>query len=129
MSRRKKKPAPRKTPNEVQVYDGMPMDERLIKSPMLESGKAREIIGFGSGVGNHGEDNYTVSTEQFSFTDIHSRLRSSIQQLYAPGAGWSVDECEAVVKGILNVAPELSGLSLVRATGVGDEYIRDFMRV
>lgn len=103
------------------------MDERLIKSPLLDTGKAREIIGFGSGVGSHGGDNYTVSTEQFSFADIHTRLRSSIQQLYAPGAGWSVEDCEAVAKGILGVAPELSGLSLVRATGVGDEYIRDFM--
>jgi DNA phosphorothioation-dependent restriction protein DptH len=103
------------------------MDERLIKSPLLATGKTREIIGFGSGVGSHGEDNYTVSTEQFSLADIHTRLRSSIQQLYAPGAGWSMDECEVVAKGILNIAPELSGLSLVRATGVGDEYIRDFM--
>jgi DNA phosphorothioation-dependent restriction protein DptH len=103
------------------------MDERLIKNPLLGTGKTREIIGFGSGVGSHGEDNYTISTEQFSLADIYTRLRSSIQQLYAPGAGWSMDECEAVAKGILNIAPELSGLSLVRATGVGDEYIRDFM--
>jgi DNA phosphorothioation-dependent restriction protein DptH len=103
------------------------MDERLIRSPLLDTGKAREIIGFGSGVGSHGEDNYTVSTEQFSFADIHTRLRAAIQQLYAPGAGWGVEDCDAVAKGILKVAPELSGLSLVRATGVGDEYIRDFM--
>ena len=103
------------------------MDERLIKSPLLESDNEREIIGFGSGVGSHGEDNYTVSTEQFSFTDILHRLKAAIKSLYASGAGWSTEECEAVAKGILNIAPELSGLSLVRATGVGDEYIRDFM--
>jgi len=103
------------------------MDERLIRSPLLDSGKAREIIGFGSGVGSHGEDNYTVSTEQFSFADIHTRLCSSIQQLYAPGAGWSLEDCETVAKGVLTVASQLSGLSLVRATGVADEYIRDFM--
>jgi DNA phosphorothioation-dependent restriction protein DptH len=103
------------------------MDERLIKTPLTDTAKAREIIGFGSGVGSHGEDNYTVSTERFSLSDIYTRLRASIQQLYAPGAGWSVDACDEVAKGILQVAPELSGLSLVRATGVGDEYIRDFM--
>ena len=103
------------------------MDERLIKIPVQTNDKTREIIGFGSGVGSHGEDNYTVSTEQFSLADIHTRLRFSIQQLYGPAAGWSVEDCEVVAKGVLNVATELSGLSLVRATGVGDEYIRDFM--
>ncbi|MBC8335620.1 MAG: DUF87 domain-containing protein [Anaerolineales bacterium] len=103
------------------------MDEHLIKSPLLESGNEREIIGFGSGVGSHGEDNFTVSTEQFSFADILYRLKAAIKSLYASGAGWSIEECEAVAKGILNIAQELSGLSLVRATGVGDEYIRDFM--
>ena len=107
------------------------IDERLIKSSLLESGNEREIIGFGSGVGSHGEDNYTVSTEQFSFSDILYSLKAAIKSLYASGAGWNTEECEAVAKGILNIAPELSGLSLVRATGratgVGDEYIRDFM--
>jgi DNA phosphorothioation-dependent restriction protein DptH len=103
------------------------MDERLIRTPKLEKKKEREIIGFGSGVGSHGEDNYTISTEQFSFSDIHFRLKASIQQLYAAEAGWSPDDCKAVAKGILRVAPELSGLSLVRATGAADQYIRDFM--
>lgn len=103
------------------------MDERLIKTPLSENGKEREIIGFGSGVGSHGEDNYTISTERFSFADIHYRLREAIQSLYGSGAGWSRTDCEAVARGVLHVAPELSGLSLVRATGVGDEYIRDFM--
>ncbi len=103
------------------------MDDRLIKNPLLESGKTREIIGFGSGVGSHGEDNYTVSTERFSMADIHSRLAASIQSLYGSGAEWTSEDCSTVAKNILHIAPELSGLSLVRATGVGDEYIRDFM--
>jgi len=103
------------------------MDERLIRMPKLERNKEREIIGFGSGVGSHGEDNYTISTEQFSFADIHYRLQAAIQQLYAAEAGWSLDDCKAVAKGVLHVAPELSGLSLVRATGAADQYIRDFM--
>ncbi|NCD34551.1 MAG: ATP-binding protein [Spartobacteria bacterium] len=103
------------------------MDERLIRMPKLEKNREREIIGFGSGVGSHGEDNYTISTEQFSFADIHFRLQAAIQQLYAAEAGWTIDECKAVAEGVLHVAPELSGLSLVRATGAADQYIRDFM--
>lgn len=103
------------------------MDERLIRMPKLEKNKEREIIGFGSGVGSHGEDNYTISTEQFSFADIHHRLQAAIQQLYAAEADWTPDDCKAVAKGVLHVAPDLSGLSLVRATGAADQYIRDFM--
>ena len=103
------------------------IDERLIRAPKLEKNKEREIIGFGSGVGSHGEDNYTISTERFSFADIHFRLQAAIQQLYAAEAGWSLNDCKAVAKGVLHVAPELSGLSLVRATGAADQYIRDFM--
>lgn len=102
------------------------MDERLVKKPSLITGLEREIIGFGSGVGTHGEDNYTISTEQFSLSDVHARLCASIESLYA-GAGWSADECQEVASGVLKVARELSGLSLVRATGVDDQYIRDFM--
>ena len=103
------------------------MDERLIKTPSLNTNAVREIIGFGSGVGTHGEDNYTISTEQFSLADVHQRLQASIRSLYAAEAGWSSAECDDVAKGILRVATLLSGLSLIRATGVGDEYIRDFM--
>jgi DNA phosphorothioation-dependent restriction protein DptH len=103
------------------------MDERLIKTPSLNTNAVREIIGFGSGVGTHGEDNYTISTEQFSLADVHQRLQVSIRSLYAAEAGWSTAECDDVAKGVLRVATQLSGLSLIRATGVGDEYIRDFM--
>ncbi len=103
------------------------MDERLIKIPSLKTNAVREIIGFGSGVGTHGEDNYTISTEQFSLADVHLKLQASIRSLYAAEAGWSAAECDDVAKGVLRVATRLSGLSLIRATGVGDEYIRDFM--
>ncbi|RPH52309.1 MAG: ATP-binding protein [Desulfobacteraceae bacterium] len=101
------------------------MDDRLIKIPAGENRREREIIGFGSGVGSHGEANYTISTEQFSLADIHVRLAASIQEVYA-ACNWSGDDCEAAAKSVLHEARELSGLSLVRATGVG-HYIRDFM--
>jgi len=101
------------------------MDERLIKIPAGGRTREREIIGFGSGVGSHGEANYTVSTEQFSLADVQVRLGASIQEVYA-GCGWTAEDFQSAAKGILREARELSGLSLVRATGVG-HYIRDFM--
>jgi len=104
------------------------IDDRLIKDPKDASNKKREIVGFGSGVGTHGEDNFTISTQQYSLADVHHRLRHAVHRLYGgPDAGWGVDDSEAVAKGILQIAPELSGLSLVRATGAKDEYIRDFL--
>jgi len=102
------------------------IDERLLRWNKKFPDKEREIIGFGSGVGTHGEDNYTISTEQFSLNDIHFRLSSRLQSLYAE-AEWSLADCQDVAKGVLNVSRELSGLSLVRATGIDDQYIRDFM--
>jgi len=103
------------------------IDDRLIKEPVTEGSKTREVIGFGSGVGTHGEENYTVSTERFSFTDLKYKLKYAVASLYSSDAAWSKQQCERVSEGLLSVANELSGLSLVRATGVGDEYIRDFM--
>jgi DNA phosphorothioation-dependent restriction protein DptH len=101
------------------------MDERLVKIPAGDRVREREIVGFGSGVGSHGEANYTISTEQFSLADVQMRLAASVQEVYA-GARWSAEDCQAVAKSVLREARELSGLSLVRATGVG-HYIRDFM--
>jgi DNA phosphorothioation-dependent restriction protein DptH len=101
------------------------MDERLIKVSAGTHMREREIIGFGSGVGSHGEANYTISTEQFSLADVQVRLAASVQEVYS-GCEWAGEDCQAVAKGVLREARELSGLSLVRATGVG-HYIRDFM--
>ena len=101
------------------------MDERLIRERDDASPREREIIGFGSGVGLHGEANYTVSTELFSFSDVRHRLAASIRSLYG-SQGWTGDECHQVADSVLREAREISGLSLVRATGVG-QYIREFM--
>ena len=101
------------------------MDERLIRTPAGERAQEREIIGFGSGVGSHGEANYTISTEQFSLADVHVRLAESIQGVYSQ-CGWSKTDCQEMASHLLREARELSGLSLVRATGVG-HYIREFM--
>ena len=101
------------------------MDDRLIKIPAGEKMREREIIGFGSGVGSHGEANYTISTEQFSLADVQVRLAASIQAVYS-ACGWTEDDCRAIATSVLREARELTGLSLVRATGVG-HYIRDFL--
>lgn len=102
------------------------VDDRLIRDSGKKSEIQREIIGFGSGVGISGEENYTISTEHFSLNDIEIRLRASIKQLLADRK-WNEEDYQAVAKGTMKVAQELSGLSLVRATGAADQYIRDFM--
>lgn len=102
------------------------VDDRLIRDSGKRSELQREIIGFGSGVGISGEKNYTISTEHFSLNDIEIRLRASIKQLIADRK-WTEDDYRTVAQGTMKVAQELSGLSLVRATGALDQYIRDFM--
>ncbi|MEN6643975.1 MAG: DUF87 domain-containing protein [Armatimonadia bacterium] len=104
------------------------VDERLLSCRAGDgdaaSGAAvREIIGFGSGVGSHGEANYTVSTEQFRLSDILRRLKPAIRDLYG---GWDAATYDTVAESVLREAQQLSGLSLVRATGLG-QHIHDFM--
>ena len=99
------------------------IDERLIRQRSEHNGSAREIIGFGSGVGLHGEANYTISTEQFSLSDISFRLEQSIRELYPD---WQATDSTRVAQSVLREAQALSGLSLVRATGIGT-HIHDFM--
>lgn len=101
------------------------IDERLItaKNDQEPPAVAREIVGFGSGVGAHGEANYTISTEQFRLSDVLRKLEASIGEVYTE---WTSKVCSEVARGALNEAQQLSGLSLVRATGRG-EYVRDFL--
>lgn len=99
------------------------VDERLIAEKSRDTQEAREIIGFGSGVGAHGESNYTISTEQFRLSDVLHKLTASIGEVYS---GWTTDTYQAVAKSVLAESRHLSGLSLVRATGIG-QYVRDFM--
>jgi len=99
------------------------IDERLIAARRQDAPEAREIIGFGSGVGAHGEANFTVSTEHFQLSDVLHKLVASIEELYA---GWDHETYQQVAQSVLAESQRLSGLSLVRATGVG-QYVRDFM--
>lgn len=99
------------------------IDDTLLKKKRHKEGPEREIIGFGSGVGAHGELNFTVSTEHFQLSDILYRLKLSISEVYQD---WENQTLKTVAESVLKEAQSLSGLSLVRATGVGT-YIRDFM--
>jgi DNA phosphorothioation-dependent restriction protein DptH len=99
------------------------IDERLIAEKGQNTLETREIIGFGSGVGAHGEANFTISTEQFRLADVLHKLDASIQEVYS---GWTPDVYQIVSQSVLAESRRLSGLSLVRATGIG-QYVRDFM--
>lgn len=84
----------------------------------------RELIGYGSGVGLHGESNYTISTQQFFMDDIKVILLDSIRRVYSTYGDKEHDE--AIRDCLLAEAKGLGGLSIIRALGP-DEYIRDFM--
>lgn len=98
------------------------IDERLIGQDDNENWK-REIIGFSSGVGAHGELNYTISTERASIADIQERIQHQINRIFGP---WEPDELEKASKILVNESRKLSGLSLVRATGP-NEFVRDLI--
>ena len=98
------------------------VDERLVGK--FEHGKwLREIIGFGTGVGAHGEHNYTISTEFFHLADLRTKIALSVGELLGP---WDVANNDLIAKSVLEESRRVSGLSLVRATG-NSEYIRDYV--
>ena len=97
------------------------IDERLLAE--TGEGVVRDIIGFGSGVGSHGEANYTISTEQFHFSDLKHKLEASISTVIL---GWSKEDYTRAAQFMINQAKGLSGLTLIRATGFG-QHIRDVM--
>lgn len=83
----------------------------------------RELIGFGSGVGQHGESNYTISTQQYRLGELKDRLLAAMRGVFPYG---SPERDSRIAQTLLDEAKELSGLSLVRALGPG-EYVRDFL--
>lgn len=58
------------------------VDEQLLRKVGTDGSNQREIIGFGTGVGSHGENNYTISTEQFSLVDISNKIGEQIAKLF-----------------------------------------------
>lgn len=96
------------------------IDEYLLRDGV--EGK-REIIGFGTGVGSHGESNYTVSTEKFTFEDVKKKISSQILANF----DWDQGTSEKIADSIIKEASHIGGLSLVRATGPKDNHIHDYM--
>lgn len=99
------------------------VDEHLIAKEDAHGKRVREIIGFGSGVGAHGEYNYTVSTEEYSLAGVKKRVSAHVAAKLGP---WSPETCEQVAECVTKEAIHMAGMSLVKATGPS-EYVRDFI--
>ncbi len=99
------------------------IDERLIARTNVGGASKRQIIGFSSGLGAHGELNTTVSTERASLADVEKGIRQQVNLLFGP---WREDEGGKVAHRLVQESCKLSGLSLVRATGPS-QYVRDLM--
>ena len=96
------------------------VDEKLIRSGSSD----REIIGFGTGVGPHGEFNFTISTEQFYLSDIIGKISDQLTRLIGH---YDDTVCMDLAKNLIKETSFMPGLSLVKATGQDSEYIRDFI--
>ena len=95
------------------------IDEKLLR----RSGNKREIIGFGTGVGSHGEYNFTISTDQFSLSDIEKKISRQLVELFGPmEEGIDIK----IAKNLIKEASFMAGLSAIKATGPS-EYVRDFI--
>lgn len=99
------------------------IDELLLKETASADAGTREIIGFGTGVGAHGEANYTISTEQYALADIERRIGD---QLVERMGQWDSSTRIQVAHHLVAAAASMSGLSVVKATGPS-EYVRDYI--
>jgi DNA phosphorothioation-dependent restriction protein DptH len=100
------------------------IDEALVGSSIAESKPRRELIGFASGVGLHGECNYTISTQKYFMDDIKRILMTSMRTVYERYGDAEHDQ--VISERLLQECKALSGISLIRALGPS-EYVRDFM--
>jgi DNA phosphorothioation-dependent restriction protein DptH len=90
------------------------VDDQLLESYHDEQVYKREIIGFGTGVGAHGENNFTVSTEHFFLKDIKQKMSQQINSLLGP---WDQNTCEKIADSLTGEAFKITGLSVIKATG------------
>lgn len=99
------------------------IDEALIRDSAPAG--TRDIIAFGSGVGSHGEANYTVSSEQLSCRDLGIHIGLRLASLYGDNAP-DTETCHTMAKNLLR-AKKLAGMGLIRAASLQDNYIHDFL--
>lgn len=84
-----------------------------------------EIVGFGTGVGSHGELNYTVSTTRYRMNTISQKLAFEIEKILGH-LGISEEQKIKLTDVLIRAADEITGMSLVRITGV-ERFIREFI--
>lgn len=99
------------------------VDEQLLLNRNDEGQVKREIVGFGSGVGAHGENNFTVSTEQFSLLDVGRKISSYIGSLFTP---LEQAKADAIADSLIRETLHIAGLSVIKATGP-IKYVREFI--
>ncbi len=99
------------------------IDEYLLSKDEKSGSHPREIIGFGSGVGAHGEYNYSVSTEKSSLSIISKRIKSHVAAKFGIS---NAESLERIAESLVREAVHVAGMSLIKATGPS-EYVRDFM--
>lgn len=100
------------------------IDEKLMAfSENNDLHNKREIIGFASGFGSHGQLNYTISTEKASLHQIEVGLRRQLGIILGP---CSEELLHNVAHRLVFESKNLSGLSLVNATGPST-YVYDLI--
>jgi DNA phosphorothioation-dependent restriction protein DptH len=100
------------------------IDEKLMAfSDNDELHNKREIIGFASGFGSHGQLNYTISTEKASLHQIELGLRKQLNIILGP---CPQHQLQNVAHKLVIESKNLSGLSLVNATGPST-YVHDLV--
>ena len=100
------------------------IDEKLTRNENNSGYSPREIIGFSSGLGFRGELNYTLSTERSSLADVEREVAKQLNRICGP---WDSDILATTSHSLVSKSRQLSGLSLVRATGPGEKNIRDLI--
>ena len=100
------------------------IDEKLARNQGNNGYSPREIIGFSSGVGFRGELNYTLSTERSSLADVEKEVAKQLNRICGP---WDKATLTTTSHCLVAKSRQLSGLSLVRATGPGEKNIRDLI--
>lgn len=97
------------------------VDKSLLETGLNLAQKDLKIIGFSSGLGLYGELNLTVSTQADTIASLTELIANKLSNLYPD---WEGSTSEQAAKTVVRQAQEITGLSLVKATG-GSQYIRD----
>lgn len=95
----------------------------IIDEKLIERNSDRRVIGFGTGVGPHGENNFTVSTEQYRLTDVVEKISGQLATIIISNKKEIITK---VADSLINEAFTISGLSIVKATGPS-QYVRDYI--